>query len=54
MPAYTAVIYQLNYSGIQPEALISRILPGSQTQKGFEILEQEPAENIKILLNFQV
>jgi hypothetical protein len=34
-------------------ALVSQTLPGSQTQRGLEIFEENPAENIKILLDFR-
>ena len=50
---FSEAIDHLSKGRLKPEALISQILPGSQTQKGFEILEQNPEENIKILLNFQ-
>jgi threonine dehydrogenase-like Zn-dependent dehydrogenase len=50
---FAEVIEHLKQGRLKPEALISRILPGSQTQLGFEILEENPAENIKILLDFR-
>ena len=50
---FSEVIDSLSNERLKPDALISRILPGSQTQKGFELLEQNPEDNIKILLNFQ-
>ena len=51
---FSEVIDHLSNGRLKPDALISQVLPGSLTQKGFEILDQNPAENIKILLNFQV
>jgi threonine dehydrogenase-like Zn-dependent dehydrogenase len=51
---FNEAIGHLSMGRLKPEALISRILPASQTQKGFEILDENPAENIKILLDFQV
>jgi len=51
---FSETIEHLSNGRLKPEALISQILPGSQTQKGFEILEQDQAGNIKILLNFNV
>jgi threonine dehydrogenase-like Zn-dependent dehydrogenase len=50
---FAEAIDLLSNGRLKPEALISQVLSGSETQKGFEILEQNPAENIKILLNFQ-
>lgn len=50
---FSEAIELLGSGRLKPEALISQILPGSQTQNGFEILEKNPADNIKILLNFQ-
>jgi threonine dehydrogenase-like Zn-dependent dehydrogenase len=47
-------IDHLERGTLKPEALISRILPASQTQEAFEILDASPAENIKILLDFNV
>jgi threonine dehydrogenase-like Zn-dependent dehydrogenase len=55
------VLIQVNFGCIcgsdqdilKPEALISQTLHGSQTQRGFEILDENPAENIKILLDFR-
>jgi threonine dehydrogenase-like Zn-dependent dehydrogenase len=50
---FAEAIDHLSHGRFKPEALISQVLPASQTQKGFEILEQDPAKNIKVLLNFQ-
>lgn len=50
---YAETIDLLSKGRLKPEALISKILPGAQTQKGFEILAANPAENIKVLLDFQ-
>ncbi len=49
---FAEVIELLKHGRLKPEALISQILPGEQTQKGFETLENNPSENIKILLDF--
>ena len=49
---FAEVIEHLKHGRLKPDALISKTLHGSQTQKGFEILEENPAENIKILLDF--
>jgi len=50
---FAEAIEHLKHGRLKPEALISQILLGSQTQRGFEILEENPAENIKILLDFR-
>ncbi|NJK95102.1 MAG: alcohol dehydrogenase catalytic domain-containing protein [Bacteroidales bacterium] len=50
---FCEVIEHLNHGRLKPEALISQVLPGSETQRGFEILDENPAENIKILLDFR-
>ncbi|MEN8201011.1 MAG: alcohol dehydrogenase catalytic domain-containing protein [Bacteroidota bacterium] len=51
---FAETIANLNKGTLKPDALISRILPASQTQEAFEILHKSPAENIKILLDFNV
>lgn len=50
---FAEVIEHLINGRLKPEALISKVLHGSQTQRGFEILDENPAENIKILLDFR-
>ncbi len=49
---FAEAIEHLQHGRLKPEALISQILPGSETQRGFEILEENPADNVKILLDF--
>jgi len=51
---FAEVIDHLKHGRLKPDALISKTLDGSETQKGFEILEENPAGNIKILLDFNV
>lgn len=51
---YSEAISNLEKGKLKPEALISRILPASQTQEAFEILDANPANNIKILLDFRI
>jgi (R,R)-butanediol dehydrogenase/meso-butanediol dehydrogenase/diacetyl reductase len=51
---YSEAISNLEKGNLKPEALISRILPASQTQEAFEILDANPANNIKILLDFRI
>ncbi|MCP3932728.1 MAG: alcohol dehydrogenase catalytic domain-containing protein [Bacteroidetes bacterium] len=50
---FAETIDHLKHGRLKPEALISKILHGSETQKGFEILEDDPANNVKILLDFK-
>lgn len=49
---FAEAIDHLKHGRLKPDLLISKKLHGSETQKGFEILEENPAENIKILLDF--
>uniref|UniRef100_UPI003216FB03 zinc-dependent alcohol dehydrogenase n=1 Tax=uncultured Draconibacterium sp. TaxID=1573823 RepID=UPI003216FB03 len=49
---FAEVIDHLNNNRLKPEALISKVIHGSETQKGFELLEENPADNIKVLLDF--
>lgn len=51
---FAEAIENLEKGTLKPDALISRILPASQTQEAFEILDSSPAENIKILLDFNL
>jgi threonine dehydrogenase-like Zn-dependent dehydrogenase len=51
---FSECIDHLERGTLKPDALISRILPASLTQEAFEILDSSPAENIKILLDFNV
>lgn len=50
---FAEVIEHLKHGRLKPDALISKKLHGSQAQKAFEILEEDPAHNIKILLDFR-
>ncbi|RPI44527.1 MAG: hypothetical protein EHM46_02755 [Bacteroidetes bacterium] len=49
---FAEVITLMEQGRLKPEALISRKMHGSRTQEAFEILERDPAGNIKILLDF--
>ena len=51
---FAECIDHLKQGTLKPDALISRILPASKTQEAFGILDSSPAENIKILLDFNV
>jgi threonine dehydrogenase-like Zn-dependent dehydrogenase len=50
---FAETITNLEKGTLKPEALISRIMPGSQTREAFAILEENPGQNIKILLDFR-
>lgn len=51
---YAETISNMEQGNLKPDALISRILPASQTQEAFNILDQNPANNIKVLLDFNL
>ena len=49
-----AVLPEYNKLAWKEATMVSPgILPASQTQKGFEILEEDPEENIQVLLAFK-
>lgn len=50
---FAETIEHLSKGNLIPEALISQVLPGSETQKGFELLDSHKADNVKILLDFR-
>jgi len=47
---FAETIRNLDAGKLKPEALISDVLPASEAQKGFELLENEPEKHLKILL----
>jgi threonine dehydrogenase-like Zn-dependent dehydrogenase len=49
---FSEVIDHLKHNRLKPDALISQKLHASLTQQAFEILDENPADNIKILLDF--
>jgi threonine dehydrogenase-like Zn-dependent dehydrogenase len=49
---FAETIKQLDAGKLKPEILISDILPASETQQSFELLENEPDKHLKILLEF--
>lgn len=49
---FSETIENLRKGSLKPEALISKVLPASETQDAFQILDDHPGENIKILLDF--
>lgn len=50
---YPTVIDKLDKGALKPEALISGIMPAHQIQEAFEKVEQDPANYLKILLQFK-
>ncbi len=50
---FRETIDHLSRGDLKPEALITGILPASQTQRGFEMLEADPGGTLKILLDLQ-
>lgn len=51
---FAETIENLEKGLLKPEILISRVLPASDAQKAFDILDEDPANNIKILLDLNV
>ncbi len=49
---FAETISHLDMGNLKPQALISDVLPASEAQKGFELLENEPEKHLKILLEF--
>ncbi len=48
---FAETIEHLGKGTLKPDALITEILPASQTQQGFEMLESDKASHLKILLD---
>ncbi|MFW5699508.1 MAG: zinc-dependent alcohol dehydrogenase [Bacteroidota bacterium] len=48
---FNETIEQLEAGNLKPEKLITGVLPASEAQKGFDLLEKDPAHNLKILLD---
>ncbi len=49
---FAEAIDQLAKGNLNPEALISAVMPPEQIQKAFELLESNPEKYLKILINF--
>jgi threonine dehydrogenase-like Zn-dependent dehydrogenase len=49
---YSTVLEQLKNNNLKPEYLISKIMPGKDIQEAFELIEEDPANYLKILLDF--
>ena len=50
---FAETIDNLNRGTLKPDAIVTDILHPSETQKAFEMLEQEPHKHLKILLKFK-
>ena len=50
---FQEVLDHLKMGDLKPEALISAILPGSETQKAFELVQNEASNYLKVLLDFR-
>jgi threonine dehydrogenase-like Zn-dependent dehydrogenase len=48
---FAETIEQLKKGTLKPEAMITGTLHGSETQKGFEMLEKDKPSHLKILLD---
>ncbi|MBN2010631.1 alcohol dehydrogenase catalytic domain-containing protein [candidate division KSB1 bacterium] len=49
---FAETIQHLTQGHLRPDALISAIMPGSEAQQAFMLLEQSPEDYLKILLKF--
>jgi threonine dehydrogenase-like Zn-dependent dehydrogenase len=50
---FAETIENMNRGTLRPDALVTDILHPSQTQKAFEMLEEEPHRHLKIMLKFR-
>jgi threonine dehydrogenase-like Zn-dependent dehydrogenase len=50
---FSEVIEHLNAGNLEPAALISKVMHGSQIQEAFELLQKEKEKYLKVLLDFQ-
>jgi threonine dehydrogenase-like Zn-dependent dehydrogenase len=50
---YKETIEHLSRGTLKPDALITGILPASEAGKGFAMLEEDPEDNLKILLDLR-
>ena len=49
---FAEVIDNLNLGNLKPEALISKVMRGSQTQEAFELVQKHKEKYLKVLLDF--
>ena len=50
---YPAILDHFGKGTLNPDALITSIMPGEKVQEAFEKIEQDPGHYLKILLHFQ-
>jgi threonine dehydrogenase-like Zn-dependent dehydrogenase len=50
---FAEVIENMNRENLKPEALISKIMFGSQAQEAFELIQKEKEKYLKVLLDFR-
>lgn len=50
---FSEVLTHLNNGSLKPEALISKVMPGSEIQTAFELLEKEKNNYLKVLLDLR-
>jgi 2-desacetyl-2-hydroxyethyl bacteriochlorophyllide A dehydrogenase len=50
---FTEVIEHLNVGNLKPDVLISKVMPASEIQKAFELLQKEKEKYLKVLLDFR-
>lgn len=50
---FTEVIEHLNKGTLKPDALISKVMPGSEIQKAFELVQKEKEKYLKVMLDFR-
>ncbi len=49
---FSEVLANLSAGNLKPDALISKVMPGAQIQKAFELLQKEKEKYLKVLLDF--
>jgi threonine dehydrogenase-like Zn-dependent dehydrogenase len=49
---FTEVLEHLNKGNLNPDALISKVMHGSQIQEAFRLLQDSPEKYLKVLLDF--
>lgn len=50
---FSEVIRHLNAGNLKPDALISKVMPGSEIQKAFGLVQKEKEKYLKVLLDFR-
>jgi threonine dehydrogenase-like Zn-dependent dehydrogenase len=50
---FSEVLEHLNAGDLKPDALISKVMPGSEIQQAFELLQKEKEKYLKVLLDFR-